>query len=264
MEKTISEDLAVALLGPMMPEEPTDVTLVAGHYSADFPANLAPDGFASLGAVCGEQMSLNVAVTKLSADEALSAMDGGLKSAGWIVLADTPTMSGGFTSGSESLSGGPYCNAEGTCVFITTRRRGSGGSYGRWTVTKPDSPYNACKRTAVHTRMQPMADIPMPTLRTPPGVSVQRSHGASVSGDSRVAYATAITTLSLGNLLRAYAEQVQKAGWRAHPETIGDFGALQSFELTDPGSRSWRGVLAVVDNGADRAVLFRVNLTKAP
>jgi hypothetical protein len=234
MEKTIPEELAVALLGPMMPEEPTDVTLVVGHYSADFPANLAPDGFASLGAVCGEQMSLNVAVTKLSADEALAAMDG------------------------------PYCSADGTCVVITTRRRGSGGSYGRWTVTKPDSPHNACKRTAVHMRLQPMADIPMPTLRTPSGVSVQRSHGASVAGDSRVAYAAAITTLSVGNLLRAYAEQVQKAGWRAHPETIGDFGALQSFELTDPGSRSWRGLLAVVDNGPDRALLFRVNLTKAP
>jgi hypothetical protein len=264
MEKTIPEDLAVALLGPMMPGEPTDVTLVAGHYSADLPANLAPDGFVSLGAVCGEQMSLNVAVTQLSADEALCAMDGRLKSAGWIVLTNTQSVSGGFTSGSESLSGGPYCGADGTCVVITTRRRGSGGSYGRWTVTKPDSPYNTCKRTPVQMSLQPTADIPMPTLKTPSGVSAQRSHGSSASGDSRVAYATAVTTLSVGNLLRAYAEQVQKAGWKAHPETIGDFGALQSFELTDPGSRSWRGVLAVVDNGADRAVLFRVNLTKAP
>jgi hypothetical protein len=263
MEKVIPEDLAVALLWPMVSENPTDVTLVAGHHSADFPANLVPDGFVSLGAVSGERMSFNVAVTKLGAEEALSAIEARLKSAGWTVLADMPAMSGGFTSSSESHSR-PYCNGEGACVSITTTPRGSGGSYGRWTVTKPDSPYNPCKMTAARPRMQPMADIPMPTLRTPRGVSVLRSHGGGGTFEDRVAYATAITTLSLGNLLRSYAEQVQKAGWRAHPETIGDFGAVQSFEMTDPGGKKWRGLLAVVDNGADRAVLFRVNLATAP
>ena len=94
-------------------------------------------------------------------------------------------------------------------------------------------------------------------------VNIASILGVRGAADS-VAYATAITTLSLGNLLRAYAEQVQKSGWRAHPETIGDFGAVQSFEFTDADSKTWRGLLVVVDNGEDRAVLFRVNLAKAP
>jgi hypothetical protein len=113
-------------------------------------------------------------------------------------------------------------------------------------------------------RMHPMADIPMPILRTPPGVSLQRGHGSGGSDEYRVDYATAITTLSVGNLLQGYAEQVQKAGWRAHPPTIGDFGAVQTFEMTDRSGKSWRGLLAVQDNGADRGVLFRVSLAKAP
>ncbi len=91
--------------------------------------------------------------------------------------------------------------------------------------------------------MRPMADIPMPTLRTPPGVSMQSSHGMGGSLEDRVAYATAVTTLSAGSLLQSYAEQVQKAGWKAHPPTIGDPGALQGFEMTDSSGKTWRGLL---------------------
>jgi len=99
----------------------------------------------------------------------------------------------------------------------------------------------------------------MPTLRKPPDVTLQKSHGTGGSSEYRVTYATAVTALSLGNLLRGYAEQVQNAGWNAYPATIGDFGAVQSFEMPDSHGHHWRGLLAVVDSGADRAVLFRVH-----
>jgi hypothetical protein len=97
--------------------------------------------------------------------------------------------------------------------------------------------------------------IKIPRLVSPPGVD-WHSGGQCGAGDHTTHNIRISTTLTPHELLPLYANQLADAGWHIGDVQTTPTSALQWVEATDQRGRTWRGMLAIYENGPGRDVFI--------